>query len=222
MPRHSDWSGLLGARKQTISYHWLSARPATIRGHPRITTISVDVSQFEFIFVLISIIAGLALAQLMAGMTRPPKNSAGRTDIAHVAFSAAMTVILISVWWSTFRWQKYENWTVTEFFLLCGYVSLFYVMAVILSPLRTAELPQFSQVRNKFYVVFAFYCVVEPVVIFVRDGELSPWYYVPMMIHFFVLASLGIFFRKDMFDRLFSLWLFFVNIAWIFLARFTG
>ncbi len=179
-------------------------------------------SQFEFIFVLISIIAGLALAQLMSGMTRPPRNSAGRIDIAHVAFSAAVTVILMSVWWSTFRWQQYENWTVTEFFLLCGYVSLFYVMAVILSPLRTAELPRFNQVRNKFYAVFAFYCVLEPIVILIRDGELSPWYYVPMMIHFFVLASLGILLRKDMFDRLFSLWLFFVNIAWIFLARFTG
>lgn len=179
-------------------------------------------SQFEFIFVLISIIAGLALAQLLSGMARPPRTSAGQTDIAHVAFSVATTVLLITVWWATFRWQKYENWTVIEFFLLCGYVSLFYVMAVILSPLRTAELPAFGQIRIKFYAVFAFYCALEPVVITVRDGELSPWYYVPMMIHLLVLSALGIFLRKDIFDRLFSLWLCFVNIAWTWLARFTG
>ena len=179
-------------------------------------------SQFEFIFVLISIIAGLALAQLLSGMTRPPRNSTGRLDITHVAFSAGVTVLLITVWWSTFRWQPYETWTVVEFLLLCFYVSLFYVKAVILSPLRTPEIPAFEQVRGKFYGVFALYCVVEPIVIQVRDGELAPWFYVPMMIHFFVLTSLGIYLRNAMFDRLYSVWFCFVNIAWIFLARFTG
>jgi hypothetical protein len=180
------------------------------------------VSQFEFIFVLISIIAGLALAQLLSGMARPPKTSAGRIDSAHVAFSVAITVLLVTVWWSTFRWQSYEAWTVVEFLLLCIYVSLFYVLAVILSPLRTAELPAFEQVRGKFYSVFALYCVTEPMVIYVRDGDLTPWYYVPMMVHLFILSALGIHLRSAIFDRLYSLWLCFVNIAWIFLARFTG
>ena len=179
-------------------------------------------SQFEFIFVLISIIAGLALAQLLSGMTRPPRESAGRIDTAHVAFSAGVTVLLITGWWSTFRWQTYEMWTVVEFLILCFYVYLLYVKAVILSPLRTAELPAFEQIRGKFYAVLALYCVVEPGVICLRDGELAPWYYVPMMIHFFVLASLGIYMRNAMFDRLYALWFFVVNIAWIFLARFTG
>ena len=179
-------------------------------------------SGFEFVFVLISIIAGLALAQLLSGLARPPKNSRGQTDIAHVAFSAATIMLLITVWWATFRWQKYEVWTFTEFFILCGYVSMFYVMAVILSPLRTAELPEFSQVRTRFYSVFAFYCLLEPMVIYIRDDELAPWYYVPMMIHLFALSCIGIFARRDMFDRVFSIWLCFINILWTFLARFTG
>lgn len=70
-----------------------------------------------------------------------------------MAFSAGVTVLLITVWWSTFRWQSYETWTVVEFLLLCFYVSLFYVKAVILSPLRTADLPAFEQIRGKFYAV---------------------------------------------------------------------
>ncbi|MEM8984696.1 MAG: hypothetical protein AAGC71_16920 [Pseudomonadota bacterium] len=179
-------------------------------------------SQFEFIFVLISIIAGLALAQLLAGMTRPPREPNGRIDIAHVAFSAGVTVLLITVWWSTFRWQSFETWTVIEFLLLCFYVSLFYVKAVILSPLRASKLPAFAKIRGKFFAVMALYCVVEPVVIYVRDGQLAPWYYAPMMIHFFLLAGLGIYLRKAMFDRFYALWFCVVNIAWIFLARFSG
>ncbi len=179
-------------------------------------------SQFEFIFVLISIIAGLALAQLMSGMARPPRDSSGQLDITHFAFSTAMLVLLISIWWSTFRWQKYENWTIAEFFLLCIYVSLFYALATILNPSRSADTPEFTEIRTKFYAVHAFYCVLEPVVIHVRDGELAPWYYVPMIIHLFLLSILGIFLRRKMFDRLFSFWLITVNVVWIFLARFTG
>ncbi len=179
-------------------------------------------SQFEFIFVLISMIAGLALAQLLSGMTRPPRNAVGKVDITHVAFSAGITVLLVTVWWSTFRWQSYEMWTVVEFLILCGYVSLFYVKAVILSPLRTPETPAFELIRTKFYAVFAVYCVVEPIVILLRDGELAPWYYMPMMIHFLILAIIGIFLRNAMFDRLYSYWFLVVNIAWIFFARFTG
>lgn len=178
-------------------------------------------SQFEYIFVLISIIAGLALAQLLSGLAKPPRNSNDKVDIAHVAFSAAITVLLITVWWATFRWQNFENWTFTEFFLLCGFVSVFYVMAVILNPLRTAELLEFKEVRTKFYAVFAFYCVLEPVVIHVRDGEFSP-YYVPMMVHLFMLSALGIYLRRETFDRLFSFWLLLLNTAWTFLARLTG
>ena len=179
-------------------------------------------SQFEFIFVLISIIAGLAVAQLLSGISRPPRNSSGQLDSAHIAFSTAILVLLISVWWSTFRWQNYENWTIAEFFLLCAYVSLFYAMATILSPSRNADSPEFKEIRTKFYAVHAFYCVLEPVVIYVRDGELSPWYYVPMIFHLFLLSILGIFLRMNMFDLLFSFWLIIVNVVWIFLARFTG
>ncbi|MEE4175338.1 MAG: hypothetical protein V2I57_13880 [Xanthomonadales bacterium] len=179
-------------------------------------------SQFEFIFVLISIIAGLALAQLLSGMTRPPKDADGKVDITHVAFSAGVTVLLVTVWWSTFRWQSYAPWTVVEFLLLCGYVSLFYVKAVILSPLRTAETPAFELIRNKLYGVFVLYCLVEPIVILVRDGELAPWYYLPMMIHLLILSVIGMVLRNAMFDRFFSFWFLIVNIAWIFFARFTG
>ncbi len=178
-------------------------------------------SQFEFIFVLISIIAGLALAQLLSGLARPPRSPDGQLDVAHVAFSLSTTLLLFVVWWATFRWQTYENWTFTEFFLLCAYVSLFYVLAVILSPLRSADVPEFKLVRTKFYAVFASYGLLEILVIYVRDGSFSPWY-LPMIVHLSVLSLLGIYLRRDLFDRVFSLWLVFLNVAWGFLARLSG
>jgi len=108
-------------------------------------------SRFEFIFVLISIIAGLALAHLLSGLTRSRRGPDGKIDIAYVAFSFATVVLLITVWWATFRWEDYENWTFIEFSLVCGYISLFYVMAVILYPSQSAVVPQFSDVCTQFY-----------------------------------------------------------------------
>ena len=83
-------------------------------------------------------------------------------------------------------------------------------------------MPAFEQIRVKFYAVLALYCLVEPIVIYIRDGELAPWYYVPMIVHLFMFASLGIYLRNAMFDRLYAFWFCVVNVASIFLARFTG
>lgn len=179
-------------------------------------------SQFEFIFVLISIIAGLALTQLLSGLARPPRSPGGKADLAHFGFSIAITLLLVTVWWATFRWQEHDDWTFPEFLLLFGYASLFYVMAVILSPSRAPDTPEFRQVRSKFYAVFVGYCLIEPIVIYMRDGVLAPWYYLPMMLHLIMLASLGMFLRRESFDRWFALWLCLVNVLFPLLARYTG
>jgi hypothetical protein len=179
-------------------------------------------SRFEFIFVLVSIIAGLALTQLLSGLTRSRRSSNGTIDIAHVAFSLAIIVLLVTVWWATFRWESYKVWTFMEFVLLCGYVSLFYVMAVILYPSQSPEVPEFSKIRMRFYAIFILYCVLEIVVIYIRDGLFSPWYYLPMMIHLILLSSLGMLLRKDRFDQILAVWLCLVNFSWPFFARLTG
>ena len=179
-------------------------------------------SRFEFIFVLVSIIAGLALAHLLSGLTRSRRGPERKIDIAHVAFSFAIIVLLITVWWATFRWEDYENWTFIEFSLVCGYISLFYVMAVILYPSQSAVVPQFSDVRMRFYATFVFYCVVEIAVNYIRDGFFSPWYYLPMMIHLIALSGAGLILRRKRFDQGFAVWLCVLNFSWPFIARMTG
>ena len=149
-------------------------------------------SKFEFIFVLISIIAGLAVTHLLSGLTRAGRGTEGKIDIAHVAFSIATVVLLITVWWTTFRWESYENFTFAEFSLLCGFIFTFYIMAVILYPGQSAVVPPFSEIRSKFYATFILYCAIEIVVVYVRDGSFSPWYYLPMVIHLIVLSGAGI------------------------------
>lgn len=179
-------------------------------------------SRFEFIFVPISIVAGLALTQLLGGLTRSLRGSKRKIDIAHVAFSLAAIVLLFSVWWETFRWENHEIWTFAEFSLLGVYISMFYVFAVILYPSRSLAVPRFEEVRTRFYSASILYSSLELMVIYVRDGLFSPWYYLPIVVHLMVLAAIGIFLRNNKFDQFFAGWLLLLTLSWPFFVTLRG
>ena len=179
-------------------------------------------SRFEFIFVLISIVAGLALTRLLSGLTQSFRRSERGLDIAHVLFSLGIVVLLFSIWWNAFRWEGREVWTYLEYSLLCVYMSMFYVMAAILHPLNSPVVPRFDELRTPFYVVFIVYNFIEMLIVYVRDGYLSPWNYLPLVIHLIVLAGIGLFLRNRRFDQLFAAWYLFTTIAFQFAARLMG
>ncbi len=179
-------------------------------------------SRFEFIFVLISIVAGLALTRLLSGLTQSIRRSERGLDIAHVLFSLAIVTLLFSIWWNSFRWEGREVWTYLEYSLLCVYMSMFYVLAAILHPLNSPVVPRFDEIRTPFYVVLILYTFVEMLVVYVRDGYLSPWNYLPLVFHLAALAGIGLFLRNRRFDQLFAAWYLFVNFAWQSFARMVG
>jgi uncharacterized membrane protein YtjA (UPF0391 family) len=178
-------------------------------------------SRFEFIFVLISIVAGLALTRLLSGLTQSLKRSERGIDIAHVLFSLGIVVLLFSIWWNAFRWEDHDVWTFLEYSLLCVYMSMFYAMAAILHPLNSPVVPRFDEIRTPFYLAFILYQFVELPVVYVRDGIVA-WEYLTMVIHLNVLAGIGIYLRKSKFDQLLAAWLLFNYFAFQFASRLMG
>ncbi len=178
-------------------------------------------SRFEFIFVLISIVAGLALTRLLSGLTQSLRRSGREFDIAHILFSLAIVVLLFSIWWNSFRWEDNEVWTYTEYSLLCVYMSMFYAMAAILHPLNSPAVPRFDGIRAQFYVAFILYQIVESLVVYIRDGNVA-WDYLAVVIQVGVLAAIGIYLRKSTFDKFLAAWILLTAIALQFLSRMTG
>ena len=178
-------------------------------------------SRFEFVFVLISIVAGLALTQLLSGLTRSLRQSERNVDITHVLFSLGTIALLHGVWWSSFRWEELETWTFLEYSLIFVYISMFYVMAEILHPRNSTVAPQFDEIRFPLYVVLIIYTSFEPEIVYVRDGNLS-LIYLSMVISLVALAALGLFLRNRRFDQYFAAWYLFVNIAFQFVDRLVG
>jgi hypothetical protein len=178
-------------------------------------------SRFEFIFVLISIVAGLALTRLLSGLTQSLRRSDREIDIAHVLFSLGIVVLLFSIWWNAFRWEDNEIWTYLEYSLLCVYMSMFYAMAAILHPLNLSVVPRFDEIRTQFYVTFIMYQFLESLVVYVRDGFLARDY-LAVVILTGVLAGIGIYLRKNSFDKVLAAWILLTVIALQFVSRMMG
>ena len=178
-------------------------------------------SRFEFIFVLISIVAGIVLTQLLSGLTRSLRQAGRNVDIAHAIFTLATIALLHGVWWSSFRWEEHQTWTYLEYSLIFVYISMFYVMAEILHPRTSTVEPRFDEIRFPFYVVLIFYTSFEPVIVYVRDGNL-PFIYLSMIILFSTMAIIGLFLRDRRFDRFFAALYLLVNVAFQFAARLFG
>ncbi len=178
-------------------------------------------SRFEFIFVLISIVTGLALTQLLSGLTRSLRQSGRNVDIAHALFSLGIIALLLSIWWNSFRWEEHETWSFVQYSLIFVYMSMFYVMAEILHPRNSTVVPQFGEIRFPFYGVLIFYTSSEPVIVYVRDGNLS-LIYLSMIILIIALAVIGLFLRNRRFDQFFAASYLFINIAFQFAARLFG
>jgi len=178
-------------------------------------------SRFEYVFVLISIVAGLALTQLLSGLTQSLRHSARKVDITHVLFSLGTIALLHGVWWSSFRWEELQTWTFFEYSLIFVYVSMFYVMAEILHPRNSTVAPQFDEIRLPFYGVLILFNSYEMLIVYVRDGSLS-LVYLSMVISIIALATLGLFLRNRRFDQVFAAWNLFINITFQFVARLIG
>ena len=178
-------------------------------------------SRFEYLFVLISIVAGLALTQLLSGLAWSLRHSGRKVDYAHVLFSLGTIALLYGIWWNSFRWEEHQPWTFSDYSLIFVYMSIFYVMAEILHPRNSTVVPRFDEIRFSLYIAIIFFHWFEPLVIYVRDGFLS-WDYLPLVIHISALAAIGLFLRNRRFDQIFAGWYLLVNIAWQFAARFVG
>jgi hypothetical protein len=102
---------------------------------------------FEYIAVLVSIIVGLGITHLLAGVGRVIGNP-GRAKVywVHLLWTFYLFVYFVAFWWWEFQLSTVENWTVQLYLFLVLYAILLYLLCVILYP---AEYP--ADFRDYFY-----------------------------------------------------------------------
>ena len=180
-------------------------------------------SQFEFNFVLVSIVIALALTRLLDGLSRVLQDHFKNKpiDMAHLGFSVAVLVLLVIVWWALFRWDKDSAWTYPKYLVITLHMASFYALSAVLYPGRETNVPNFEPIRSSFYVVFAANNLLEIWHTYLLGALFAPWYYLPVTGLLILLCIVGLLLRKRRVDFLISWTFVALYVLWPFLARYS-
>ncbi len=118
-------------------------------------------SEFEYITVLLSIILGLAVTQLLAGLARLVRDGRALAP-AWWIFVIIATLLLanLQIWWVSYEWRYVSEWTFFSYAAFMILPVLMYLLAYLLLPddlhLTGRELArEFIAHRKPFYACLA-------------------------------------------------------------------
>ena len=174
-------------------------------------------STFEFIAVLLSIIFGLAIANLLSGMLQAFLRRE-LTD-TRLAWSILVGNILLLDWWVFFQWSDHTNWRFHEFLYLALWATVHYLLAVALYPYKF--LTEYSEDLQQKFVLVALLTVaiLDCGEKLVRGDFLNPWYYPLMILYIIAFVTLPLVVGKPWAMRI-SGWILAVSmLAWSVIVR---
>ncbi len=180
-------------------------------------------SQFEFIFVLVSIVLALALTRLLDGLSHVLQNRLRHEsiDAAHLGFSIAVVILLVIVWWALFRWDNDSAWSYPKYLVIILHMASFYALSTVLYPGGETGVPDFEEVRSSFYIVLAANTLLEILHTYMLGALFTPWYYLPITGLMAVFCFVGLVVQKRRVDLLIGWSVVVVFSAWPFVARYT-
>lgn len=169
-------------------------------------------SEFEFLSVLISIIIGLGLTHILTGSMRAIFG--GRATENQLVYTAFVILVLVLNWWVIFSWRDHQNWSFDAFLVLIVWAISHFIVAITLYPPYGNDPVPFEANRRWFLWSFFAMTLLDIAQTFARGDLFEPWYYLAFVLHFSVLALVGIFFQSPVIHRLLSWWFLVVILTW--------
>jgi len=178
-------------------------------------------TEFEYLSVLISIIFGLGLTHILTGSISAIY--ARRVSEIHLVYTAFVLVILVLDWWVAFSWRNHPHWSFEAFLLLVFWSISNFVMAITLYPPSTSGSVEFDSHRGWFLWSFVLMSVFDVAQTAASGDLFHPWYYLPFVGHYNVLALLAIRFKQPWFQRAVAWWFLVSILFWaLFVRRFLA
>lgn len=104
---------------------------------------------FEYIAVLVSIIVGLGIAQLLAGVGRLISDARDTKPYwIHLVWTAYAFLYLVFFWWWEFKLAAIETWTFELYLFVIMYAVFLYLLVVVLYP---EDLPEEGDFKRYYY-----------------------------------------------------------------------
>jgi hypothetical protein len=176
------------------------------------------VSQFEYLAVFISIIFGIAVTHIMAGVMRSLYR--GERDVTHVVFAAFMFFTLSLNWWTSFRWAGNEVWSIEIFIVIILWAMMHYVAAIALYPPLSAGTEQPFEYRRRWFLIAVVSAgLLDIVHTWLLGKLLDPVTYLPFVLHYILLCGIAIGLQREVVYRWLAWYLLVSLLAWAFVVR---
>lgn len=181
-------------------------------------------SSFEFIAALMSIIIGLGVTNLLAGIGRAfYRRRQNPIDEVHIVMTAATLLLLVLQWWVTFKWNTEAHWSFERFLVLIIWTISLYLLTVFLYPpdLSEAEEHQrrFERNRSGYYSSFIAMCLLDIAQAAIHGDLFHPVWYLPFAGQYTLVAVGGLCARRRGYDRFFAWYLLITILIWSLVAR---
>lgn len=168
-------------------------------------------SEFEYLAVIISVIFGISLTHVLAGAVRSVYRK--KTEPSHFGWTLFFFLLINLNWWTGFSWRDQQVWSFDLFVVIVLWATTHYVVAITLYPPIAAGSEQpFEFRRNWFLWTFIAVGFADILQTAARGRIFTPWYYLPFVSHYVLLAVAGTLVNKPAYHR----WL-----PWYFLTSLT-
>ena len=183
-----------------------------------------QMSSFEFISILMSIIIGLGVTNLLAGTGRAfYRRRQNPMDEVHVVFTAATLLVLVLNWWVAFKWNSEVAWTFDKFLALIVWTIALYMLTIFLYPPDLSQEEEhrgrFQRNRAGYYSTFIVFCLLDIAQTAIRGDLFHPIWYVPFVGQYAVLAGGGLVAGRRGYDRFFAWYLLITLLIWSLVVR---
>lgn len=117
-------------------------------------------SSFEFLTVLLSVVVGLAMANLFRGIGQLLHvRRSIQFSVAHLAWSLWVFLVMVIFWWTVvFGWKDWPDWNILLFLFLLTYGLLLFLLSAMLYPSAIPEswdmFAHFVDMRRWFFGVY--------------------------------------------------------------------
>lgn len=184
--------------------------------------------EFEFLAVFISIVVGLGVTHILFGLARVIHNrSQKQFSKLHFVWTLNVLLILLLNWWVFFLWVDYPTWSFDVYFLLIAWGIALYMLAVILYPPDITADDSFADIfdRNRQWLLgnFIIFVGLDIAQTAVRGQLFEPKLYLPYVLHFVVLAAIGMGVSDKRYQNFMAWYFLFALVMWsLFIRRLLG
>lgn len=181
-------------------------------------------SEFEFLIVFISVVIGLGVTHILHGVGRIIHNrDVVKVDTLHAVWTADVLLILVLNWWVSFSWGDYTAWSFDIYLVLIAWAISLYMLSVILYPPDIRGDESYAEVfaRNRQWLLGAFIVMglLDIAQTAWRGDLFNPPIYLPFVLHYLILAAIGIVVDSPRYQRFLAWWVLISLTVWSLVVR---